>query len=144
MLSCTQTSSNKLENLLHLVGWFIWIVWWCTDLKTLKLICLNFSYTVCISINSRDFCRKIFYGWNLIIPLPAYHSTWKPVMDIRPFRVRFVVVILALEQVFLQVLSLFPAVPHALSIISSTLCNIDDWRSYEIKLLLNLFAVLVI
>jgi len=24
MLSCTQTSSNKLEKLLHLVGWFIW------------------------------------------------------------------------------------------------------------------------
>jgi hypothetical protein len=25
MLSCTQTSSNKLEKLLHPVGWFIWI-----------------------------------------------------------------------------------------------------------------------
>jgi len=25
MLSCKQTSSNKLEKLLHLVGWFIWI-----------------------------------------------------------------------------------------------------------------------
>jgi hypothetical protein len=25
MLSCTCTSSNKLEKLLHLVGWFIWI-----------------------------------------------------------------------------------------------------------------------
>jgi len=24
MLSCTQTSSNKTEKLLHLVGWFIW------------------------------------------------------------------------------------------------------------------------
>jgi len=25
MLSCTQTSNNKLEKLLHLVCWFIWI-----------------------------------------------------------------------------------------------------------------------
>jgi hypothetical protein len=38
MLSCTQTSSNKLESLLHLVGWFIWIVWWCTDLQTLNSV----------------------------------------------------------------------------------------------------------
>jgi len=36
MLSCTYTSSNKLEKLLHLVDWFIWIVWWCTDLQTLN------------------------------------------------------------------------------------------------------------
>jgi len=27
---------NKLEKLLHLVGWFIWKVWWCTDLQTPK------------------------------------------------------------------------------------------------------------
>jgi hypothetical protein len=39
MLSCKYTSSNKLEKLLHLVGWFILIVWWCMDLQT-----LNFSY----------------------------------------------------------------------------------------------------
>jgi hypothetical protein len=32
-----KTSSNKLEKLLHLVGWFIWIVGWCTDLQTLNL-----------------------------------------------------------------------------------------------------------
>jgi hypothetical protein len=36
MLSCTLTSGNKLEKLLHLVGWFIWTVWWCTDWQTLK------------------------------------------------------------------------------------------------------------
>jgi len=30
-------SSNKLEKLLHLVGWFIWNLWWCTDLQTLNL-----------------------------------------------------------------------------------------------------------
>jgi len=36
-LSCTQTSSNILEKLLHLVGWFIWNIWWCTDLQTLNL-----------------------------------------------------------------------------------------------------------
>jgi hypothetical protein len=24
--------------LLHLVGWFIGIVWWCTDLQTLNLM----------------------------------------------------------------------------------------------------------
>ena len=29
-----KTSSNRLIKLLHLVGWFIWIVWWCTDLPT--------------------------------------------------------------------------------------------------------------
>jgi hypothetical protein len=37
IFSCTQTSSNTLEKLLHLVGWFIGIVWWCTDLQTLNL-----------------------------------------------------------------------------------------------------------
>jgi len=37
MLSRTQTSGNKLGKLLHLVGWFIGIVWWCTDLQTLNL-----------------------------------------------------------------------------------------------------------
>jgi hypothetical protein len=36
ILSCKYTSSNKLEKLLHLVGSFIWIVWWCTDLQILK------------------------------------------------------------------------------------------------------------
>jgi hypothetical protein len=34
MLSHTQTSSNKLVKLLHFVGWNIWIVWWCRDLRT--------------------------------------------------------------------------------------------------------------
>jgi len=34
MLSHTLTSSNKLVELLHLVGWLISIVWWCTDLPT--------------------------------------------------------------------------------------------------------------
>ena len=29
-------SSNKLEKLLHLVGWFIWTERWCTDLQTLN------------------------------------------------------------------------------------------------------------
>jgi len=37
MLSHTKTSSNKLVKLLHLVGWFIWIVWWCTYLQTSNL-----------------------------------------------------------------------------------------------------------
>jgi hypothetical protein len=37
MLSHIRTSSNKLVELLHLVGWFIWIVWWCTDLQTSML-----------------------------------------------------------------------------------------------------------
>jgi hypothetical protein len=27
MLSCKQTASSKLEKLLHLVGWFVWIIW---------------------------------------------------------------------------------------------------------------------
>jgi hypothetical protein len=26
--------NNKLVKLMHLVIWFIWIVWWCTDLRT--------------------------------------------------------------------------------------------------------------
>ena len=29
-------ATYKLVKLLHLVGWFIWIVWWCTDLGTSK------------------------------------------------------------------------------------------------------------
>jgi len=29
--------NNKLERLLHLVGWFIWILWWCTDLQIFNL-----------------------------------------------------------------------------------------------------------
>jgi hypothetical protein len=37
MLSHTWTSSNKLVKLLHLVGWFILIVWLCTDLRTSNL-----------------------------------------------------------------------------------------------------------
>ena len=35
---------NKIEKLLHLVGWFIWIVWWCMDLQTLNLKCVRFSW----------------------------------------------------------------------------------------------------
>ena len=35
MLSCTQTSSNKLEKLLRLGGWYVWNGWWCTDLQIL-------------------------------------------------------------------------------------------------------------
>jgi hypothetical protein len=27
---------NELEKLLHLVGWFIWILWWHMDLQTLN------------------------------------------------------------------------------------------------------------
>jgi len=34
IFSHTQTSSNKLVKFSHLVGWFIWIAWWCTDLRT--------------------------------------------------------------------------------------------------------------
>ena len=57
MLSCKQTSSNKLEKLLHLVGWFIWIVWWCTDLQTLNLYRL-YSYYFNI-LTSRCFVLTI-------------------------------------------------------------------------------------
>jgi hypothetical protein len=40
------------ERLLHLVGWFIWNVWWCTDLQTLNCICsVVISYRrVCLSV----------------------------------------------------------------------------------------------
>jgi hypothetical protein len=41
---------------LHLVGWFIWIVWWCTDLQTL---------------NSRNSCFL-----TTATELDASHSTW--------------------------------------------------------------------
>ena len=34
---------------MHLVGWLIWIVWWCTDLQTLKV-----KYIFC----------KILFFWN--------------------------------------------------------------------------------
>jgi hypothetical protein len=43
MLDCTQTSSNKLEEFLHLIGCFIWIIWWCTDLQTLNRSVLSIS-----------------------------------------------------------------------------------------------------
>ena len=39
----TALSSNKNEKLLHIVGWFSWIVWWCTYLQTLNLL-LNRLY----------------------------------------------------------------------------------------------------
>ena len=37
--------------LLHLVGWFIWTVWWCTDLQTLnlKINSLRFATSLLIS-----------------------------------------------------------------------------------------------
>jgi len=37
MLSCKLTSSDELENLMQVVGWFIWTVWWCTDVQTLNV-----------------------------------------------------------------------------------------------------------
>jgi hypothetical protein len=45
-LSCKQTSCNKLEKLFYLVGWFIWNVWWCTDLQTLNGITLDSDYFI--------------------------------------------------------------------------------------------------
>jgi hypothetical protein len=44
MLSCTYTSSNKLEKLLHLVGWFIWNVRWRTDWQTLNFVHMFLHY----------------------------------------------------------------------------------------------------
>jgi hypothetical protein len=38
----TYTSSNILEELLHLVGWFIWIVWWCTNLQILNHVLVEY------------------------------------------------------------------------------------------------------
>ena len=38
---------EKLEKLLHLVGWFIWKVWWYTDLQT-----LNFKYILLYSVRT--------------------------------------------------------------------------------------------
>ena len=38
---------NKAERLMHLVGWFIWIVRWCTGLQTLNLLKLWFPYQFC-------------------------------------------------------------------------------------------------
>jgi hypothetical protein len=51
-------SSNKLEKLLHLVGWFIWIVWWCTDQQT-----LNFKWTdiVLVFIDRFSFGRFFLF-----------------------------------------------------------------------------------
>jgi hypothetical protein len=52
---------NKLEKLLHLVGWFIWIVWCCMDLQTLKFQCgflqppLTFSH-----LSPNVFLRTLF------------------------------------------------------------------------------------
>jgi hypothetical protein len=36
---------NKLEKFLNIVGWFIWIIWWCTDLQTLKFL---LAFGVCL------------------------------------------------------------------------------------------------
>jgi len=41
----SSAASNKLEKLLHLVGWFIWIVWWCKDLQTLNEIFKSAKHT---------------------------------------------------------------------------------------------------
>jgi hypothetical protein len=35
--------NNKLEKLLCIVGWFVWIVWWCTYLQTLNFLFLFYS-----------------------------------------------------------------------------------------------------
>jgi hypothetical protein len=49
-------SSNKLEKFLHLVVWFIGIVWWCTDLQT-----LNFKiHAICTTFRGRV---ATFYSW---------------------------------------------------------------------------------
>ena len=51
MLSCTQTTSNKLEKLLHLIGWFIWM----EVLQFVNVSCVRFIMR--IEVHS-------FYYWN--------------------------------------------------------------------------------
>jgi hypothetical protein len=71
MLSCTyeQMSTNKLEKLLYLVGWFIWNVWWCTDWQTLNFKTLN--YNNCQSRWSRNCwdCGFEFSQWHMCLSL---------------------------------------------------------------------------
>jgi len=46
--TCWAVNKHQVINwikLLHLVGWFIWIVWWCTDLQTLKILKVIFVKT---------------------------------------------------------------------------------------------------
>ena len=36
--------------MLHLIGWFIWIVWWCTDLQTLNLRQVPFLWHIIFQV----------------------------------------------------------------------------------------------
>ena len=54
-----KTSSNKLVKLLHLVGWFIWIVWLCADLRT-----SNARFLCLCSLSSHSIPRN---EWKLLI-----------------------------------------------------------------------------
>jgi hypothetical protein len=58
-LAVNKRLDNKLQKLLHLVGWFIWIVWWCTDLRTLKKYHIN-SYGFSIPHGSLNVVRSKF------------------------------------------------------------------------------------
>jgi len=57
------TSSNKLVRLLHPVGCFIWIAWWCTDLRKSKLCSMYvaLSKTIhsekCLTLKLKNFMR---------------------------------------------------------------------------------------
>jgi hypothetical protein len=51
-------SSNKLVKLLHLVGWFIWIVWWCTDLPTSNH---EVTYLIVPAVLSFEFISKVLW-----------------------------------------------------------------------------------
>jgi len=59
MLSHTWTSSNKLVKLLqHLVGWFIWIIWWCTDLQASNC-CVDLVH-INSGLNKTELCCVLY------------------------------------------------------------------------------------
>jgi hypothetical protein len=74
--------SNKLVKLLHLVGWIIWIVCWCTDLWTSKLCyCSSWHLTLltCSEIPNMHFqfwCLDHSTLLNLIISYKKGCPSW--------------------------------------------------------------------
>jgi len=80
MLSCTyeSTSSNKLEKLLRLVGWFIWNVWRCTDLQTLKLFLLLYLVNFSNGVTTTAFVRSII----TVLVLVTHFCQWEALIQI--------------------------------------------------------------
>jgi hypothetical protein len=71
MLSRTQTSSNELGKLVHLVGWLIGIIRWCTDLQILNTCILIIRVMCPITYRS----NRAMETWNFILA-SAFNINW--------------------------------------------------------------------